>query len=326
MKIGTIGTGFIVERFIAAARMNENCEIVACYSRTEEKGKAFAEKNQVGKVYTDLDAMFSDKEIDCIYVASPNSLHYPQSKKALLAGKNVICEKPFTSTSKELQELIEIAKKGNRFLFEAIIRLHLPNYKWLQKHWNKVGNLKFVQCNYSQYSSRYDAFLAGKKPNVFNPEFSGGAIMDINVYNIHFAVGLFGAPQKVHYFANLQDGIDTSGIVILDYGKFFVSLLGCKDSRSKNFSQIQGDQGYILIDQGAGRCGQVTTYLDKEETVIGLQEISNGMFYEIQDFLKIVNQQDYQACWDLLEESRSVIEIIEAARKDAGVIFPADQN
>ena len=101
MKIGTIGTGFIVSNFINASRTNENCEVVACYSRKLETGSAFAEKNGVGKVYTDLNEMLNDETIDTIYVASPNSVHYEQTKMALNAGKNVICEKPFTSTSAE---------------------------------------------------------------------------------------------------------------------------------------------------------------------------------------------------------------------------------
>ena len=99
MKIGTIGTGFIVSNFINASRSNENCEVVACYSRKLETGTAFAEKNGVAKVYTDLNEMLNDETIDTIYVASPNSVHYEQTKMALNAGKNVICETHNTSSS-----------------------------------------------------------------------------------------------------------------------------------------------------------------------------------------------------------------------------------
>lgn len=326
MKIGTIGTGFIVSNFIHATRLNKNCEVVACYSRKEETGNAFAQKNNVAKVYTDLDEMLNNDEIDFIYVASPNALHYPQTKKALLAGKNVICEKPFTSTAEELKELMEIAKEKQLYLFEAIIPIHCPNYKWLKERVNQVGNLKFVQCNFSQYSSKYDAFKAGKKPNVFTPEFSGGALMDINLYNVHFTMGLFGKPNKVHYYANIQEGIDTSGIVVLEYDHFIASLVGCKDSRSKNMAQIQGDEGYFLVDQETSRCVEVISNFNGTSTYYSTQDVSNGMFYEVKDFLEIVEKEDYEACYQLLDYSLSVMEVIETARKDANIIFEADKK
>ena len=326
MKIGTIGTGSIVSNFINATRSNENCEVIACYSRKEETGNTFAQKNSISKVYTDLDEMLSNDEIDFIYVASPNSLHYPQTKKALLAGKNVICEKPFTSSAEELEELIAIAKEKNLFLFEAIIPIHLPNYKWLKERLDQVGELKIVQCNFSQYSSKYDAFKAGKNPNVFNPEFSGGAIMDINLYNIHFTMGLFGKPNKVHYYANIEEGIDTSGVVIMEYDSFIATLTGCKDSRSKNLSQIQGNKGYFLVDQESSRCVEVISNFGGTTTFYSTQDNGNGMHYEVKDFLEIYNNKDYEACWKLLDYSLSVMEVIETARKDAGVVFAADHK
>lgn len=324
MKIGTIGSGFIVERFINATRTNEDCSVVACYSRSQEKGEAFAAKNGITKVYTTLDALFNDEEVDFIYVASPNSLHFPQSKAALLAGKNVICEKPFTSNAKELQELIALAKEKNLFLFEAIIPIHLPNYKWLKNHLHPLGDLKIVQCNFSQYSSRYDAFKRGENPNVFNTEFSGGALMDINLYNVHFTMGLFGKPKEVHYYANIEEGIDTSGVLILKYENFVATCTGCKDSKSKNISQIQGDKGYYVIAHESSRCVNIECNLGSEQIVVGLQEQANGMHYELLDFLKIVADKDYESCWQLLDYSLSVMEVLDQARASAGVVFAAD--
>ena len=330
MRIGTIGTGFIVSNFINASRSNENCEVVACYSRKLETGEAFAAKNGVNKVYTDLNEMLNDETIDTIYVASPNSVHYEQAKMALNAGKNVICEKPFTSTSAELKELIALAKEKQLYLFEAIIPIHLPNFKWLKTQLDRVGELKIVQCNFSQYSSKYDAFKAGKNPNVFNTNFSGGALMDINMYNIHFVMGLFGKPEEVHYFANKEEGIDTSGVVIMKYPNFVATCVGCKDSKSKNLSQIQGNKGYFLIEQESSRVVDVVSNFSSNfsglATTYSVQENSNGMHYELKDFLEIVENNDYEACWNLLDYSLDVLEVIEACRKDAGVVFAADNK
>ena len=96
MKIGTIGTGFIVKNILESVNKIDGISCEAVCSRSEERGKRLADEFAVSKIYTDLDDMCQDPEIDFIYVASPNTLHYEQAKKALLHGKNVICEKPFT--------------------------------------------------------------------------------------------------------------------------------------------------------------------------------------------------------------------------------------
>src|SRR5699024_5608849 len=106
------------------------------------------------------------EEIDFVYIASPNSLHFEQAKLALEHGKNVICEKPFTSTVKEAEKLISLAKEKGLMLFEAITTIHLPNYQAIKAQLSQVGTLKVVHCNYSQYSSRYTKLIQGELPNV----------------------------------------------------------------------------------------------------------------------------------------------------------------
>lgn len=195
MKMGTIGTGMITE-WLNTAFQDNGLECTAVYSRKEETGRRLADKYNMPKVYTDLDAMLHDEELDCIYIASPNSLHYPQAMRALEAGKNVILEKPFVSTIEECRTLIDTAKKHHRFLFEAITVPYNPNYQKIKERIGDLGSLKMVQCNFSQYSSKYDKFKNNENPNVFNPQFSGGALMDINIYNAHFIIGLFGRSES----------------------------------------------------------------------------------------------------------------------------------
>lgn len=326
MKIATIGTSFITEWFLSAAAKIDNAEPIAVYSRNEQKGKDLASQYGIQKVYTDLDAMLKDDEIECVYVASPNSLHYQHASAALKAGKHVICEKPFTSTAKELKELSELAKSKHLFLFEAIVTIHMPNYISLKEKLPELGDIKMVQCNFSQYSSRYDKFMAGESVNVFDPKFSGGALMDINIYNLHFVMNLFGKPNDVHYYPNMTRGIDTSGVLVLNYEGFHAVCVGCKDTKSHNISQIQGEKGYITLNSETSRCANYSLTTNDGTVLPAIKQEDIALYYEIKDFMRIMEEQDYAACEALLEYSNEVMEILEQARKKAGIRFPADAN
>lgn len=327
MKIGTIGTGVIVEEFLNAVNEVENVECIAVYSRKEKTARVLADKYKVKQIYTDYDALLNDENVNFIYIASPNSLHYGYALKALQNGKNVICEKPFTSTINEAKTLADLAKEKNLFLFEAITTLHLPNYNKIKKLIGSIGELKLVQCNYSQYSSRYNKFLAGEITNAFNPEFSGGALQDINIYNLHFVTGLFGKAKSVKYAANIaENGIDTSGIVTLKYDDFVCECVGAKDSNSPSFAIIQGTKGYIKLNSPANQCVSFEVGLNGIIETYNEQKFTNRMVYELMDFVNIYNNSDFEKCYKLLEHSLSVVETAVMARKDAGIIFAADNK
>ncbi|MEG0327426.1 MAG: Gfo/Idh/MocA family oxidoreductase [Erysipelothrix sp.] len=321
MKIATIGTGIIVEHFIRAARTVDDIDFVAVYSRNLVRGHEFAEKVSIDKVYTSLTEMFSDNEIDTIYIASPNSLHYEQTKLALLSGKNVIVEKPFTGNYEKALELVTLSKDLNLYLFEAICNIHMPHFEYIKEKIDKVGKIKLIQCNYSQYSSRYSQLLQGTITNVFDPNFSGGALADINIYNLHFVIALCGMPDKVSYIANChENGIDTSGVVILKYPDYVVECVGAKDSYSSNFAQIQGETGYIMIPGGVNGLKRVeidTTGLTENHNVQDRDRLS----YQVEAFRDIIMTKDRARCDELLEHSLNVVKVAEKARQDINLNF-----
>jgi scyllo-inositol 2-dehydrogenase (NADP+) len=125
LKIATIGTGIIVDEFLSGLREIEGAKCVVMYSRKEETAKPLVEKYGVKTIYTNIDEMYTNLNVEFVYVASPNSLHYEQSYRALEYGKHVICEKPFTSTLRQTDSLIALAKQKNLMLFEAITTIHL---------------------------------------------------------------------------------------------------------------------------------------------------------------------------------------------------------
>ncbi len=321
MKIGVIGTGSIVTAFIRAARLVDGVEFTAVYSRGQESGEAFAKANRLEKVYTDLDLMLGDDALDVIYIASPNSLHFPQSKKALLAGKHVIVEKPFAGNLDRAIELVNLAKEKELFLFEAICNIHMPHFRYIQNYLDDLGKLRLVQANFSQYSSRYNALLEGHITNVFNPEFSGGALADINIYNIHFVVGLFGMPKSVRYEANVhKNGIDTSGILFMDYGRFKAELVGAKDSFSYNIAQIQGEGGYIMIPGGTNGLESVSIKTHDTSKEIVEQDMPR-LYYQVEAFKNMVDNHDFKMRDKYLSHSVDVVKVAVMARKDIGLDF-----
>ncbi len=328
MKVATIGTGFIVDWFLTAVQESAGISCVAMYSRKESSARTLADKYEIDKIYTKLDEMLKDEDINFVYVTSPNSLHFEHALKALKAGKNVICEKPFTSTVKEFDCLVKEAQARHLYLFEAIVTAHMPNYLRMKEELPRLGTIRMVQCNFSQYSSRYDKFLLGETPNVFNPEFSGGALADINIYNLHYVIGMFGKPKKVHYYANLHDnGIDTSGVVLLQYDGFQAVCVGCKDTRSECIAQIQGEKGFITMRSETSRCAEFTIQIGRENIEHpSIVQNDVALYYELQDFRDIYKLDDYERCTRLLAYSRTVMEVYETARKDAGIVFAADRK
>ena len=162
-----------------------------------------------GRILSGLEELL-ESDVDTIYVALPNHLHYGFAKKALLAGKHVILEKPGTSNAAQMRELEKLAAQEKKMLLEAMNIHYLPVFQSLKEHLKDLGTIKIVSLNYSQYSSRYDAFRRGEVLAAFDPKRAGGALMDLNVYNIHAAVGLFGKPESVRYEANVEREIDTS--------------------------------------------------------------------------------------------------------------------
>ena len=213
MKVGIVGNGMIVPIAIEAM-LRAEIKVTALWCRNEAKGKPIVEKYQIQNQYTDYQAFLNDDSFDTVYIGLTNALHYQYAKDAILAGKHVIVEKPFTVTLAEAKELQELAIKHECMLFEAILSRYSKNYEHLKDELIKIGKIKLIQANFSKYSSRYDEFRKGTITPTFDKAHGGGALMDLNVYNIHFVVGLFGLPKKVQYYPNLaENGVDTSGIL-----------------------------------------------------------------------------------------------------------------
>ena len=329
MRLGIAGAGMIVRGLFSFIHEIEGIELeaIASTEKSIEKVKQMAKENHVKKAYLNYDELLNDEDIEVMYIATPNHLHYQMCKQALEKGKHVICEKPFTSRIEELEELSQLAKEKHLFLFEAISTQYLPNVLKIKEKLNELGNIKIVTANYSQYSSRYNAFKEGIIQPAFDYTKSGGALMYLNIYNIHLMVALFGKPLKVNYMANIEKNIDTSGIITLDYGNFKAVLIGAKDCKAPIATSIQGDQGCISIQTPANvlRSFKIL-HNDQREETFDLQGDTHRMVYEFNEFVKMIENKDFDRANEMMEKSLIAMDIATKARIDAGVHFKADES
>lgn len=326
IRLGTIGSGVIVHSVLGNVLKTPGIRLTAVYSRSQEKGDALAVEFGAKKVYTDMDAFLADENINFVYIATPNLLHYPQAKKALLAGKNVILEKPFCTTADHARELVALAREKGLFLIDAVPTAFLPNLEVLKEALPKIGKVKLVQANYSQYSSRYDLLLKGEMPNIFNPEFAGGCLMDINFYNLYLNIALFGKPLDAMYYPNIYPGAaDTSGIVVMNYEGFVSESAGAKDTWGVNFFQIEGETGYIYVAGGSNGLAEVRVVTKTSDETINRQSDPDRWFYEVQNLTALVLADDYSAIEARQDVMLNVMEVLETVRRNAGICFPGDR-
>ena len=325
IRCGTVGTSKITEDFIASAKLAGGIELTAVYSRSLDKGIDFSMKNGINTVFTDLEQMASSEKIDAVYIASPNSLHYRQSKLFLEHGKHVLCEKPITVTPEELKDLMELARRKNLIYMEAIKMLHLPVRHTLKEALGRIGRISTVRIDFSQLSSKYPGYQKGEVPNIFNPEFAAGCLMDLGIYCVYPALDFFGYPDKITAGAGfLNTGADGYGNSIFTYPDKQINLSYSKIGQSRLGSEIIGDNGTIVIGS-ISTLTNIKLYL-KDGTVEEITGNTDGhevMSKEIQAFCQFINdktqyEKEYHYAGELAIKVSEVLEII---RQQAGIRF-----
>ena len=326
INLAVIGTNWISEKFVEAALQSGHFHLKAVYSRRLESAHSFAQPHQSPdcNFYKDLEKLGMDKTIDAVYIASPNSLHCEQALLMMQYGKHVICEKPIASNLDSATIMYNSAQEHNVILFEAFKTEFLPNFKELKKTIPTIGKLRNASLSYCQYSSRYQKYLNGENPNTFNPAYSNGSIMDIGFYCVSAAVSLFGKPENIQANAKLLDsGVDAHGTAIFEYPNFLVTIEHSKVSDGNNVSEIQGEDGMILINE-ISECNSFSIQKrGSKPQVIEVEQESNSMIYEASVFAEQIHAGSMNPSF--VERSLAVSEVITEIRRQTGVTFPADK-
>ncbi|MDR0348213.1 MAG: Gfo/Idh/MocA family oxidoreductase [Tannerella sp.] len=328
IRFGVVGTNFITDWVIAGGREDNRFELTAVCSRTQETADRFASKHQIPYTFTSLEAMAASPFIDAVYIASPNALHAQQSMICMQQGKHVLCEKAFASNAAEVRRMIAAARQNQVVLMEAMKPTLTPGFKAVIDHLPRIGRIRNYFASYCQYSSRYDKLKEGIVLNAFNPAFSNGAIMDIGIYTLYPMVVLFGRPDRIQATGiKLFSGVDGQGSVNFNYeAGWNATVLYSKIADSELPSVIQGEEGMITLD----RINIISEVMFTPRKGASLNILSksghNEYYYEIAEFINLIESGQKESTINSLENSLITMEIMDEIRRQLNIVFPADRD
>jgi len=329
IRFATVGTGFITDAFIKGALKTGMMSLAAVHSRSPEKGKELSSKyGEDIPCFTDINELASSDLIDAVYIASPNAMHAPQAKLFLENGKHVLVEKSAASNSRELSEVIALAEEKGLVFMEAMKSLTMPAYLSLKENLERIGRIRKYVGIYCQYSSRYDRHKSGEYVNTFRKEFSNGSLMDIGIYCIYPLIDLFGIPDSIKAVGTILEdgGVDGSGSVVMQYQDMEAVVIHSKISDSKLPSEIQGEQGSILIDR-IGSPGEITLILrDGTKEILSPFTHNEDMYYEAAEFVKTIKSGKSFSGLNSEKLALSVHGVMDEIRKQIGLVFPSDKT
>ncbi len=328
MNFVIVGTNFISDTLLAAANTLSNFNLYGICSRQISSGERFLANhptNTDAKIFTSIDAVCQDEQVDAVYIAAPNSLHSAYAIQCLKAGKHVLGEKPSAANSKQLAAILTTAKQHQRLYMEAMMTTHLPNFVHLQAALKKIGTPRKFIGQFSQYSSRYDKYKNGERPNTFLPEFANGALLDLGIYPLYIVIALWGAPRSVHASGVLlESGVDGAGDVLLNYPDKQAVISYSKISQGENITEIQGELGRIRIE-AVSQLKKIEFIANNgQKELISTEFDEHFMKYELNHFINTIEQNQGESSVNTHQLSIDVMQVLDAARAQLGVVYPAD--
>lgn len=317
----SLGTGVIANE-LAQALEALGGKLYSVANRTYDKGVAFAEKYGIEKVYEEIDQVFEDPEVDIIYISTPHNTHINYLRKALAAGKHVLCEKSITLNSEELTEAIQLAEENHVKLAEAMTIFHMPIYRKLSEivESGKLGPLKVIQMNFGSYKE-YDM-----TNRFFNRNLAGGALLDIGVYALSF-VRWFMTSQPTEMVSQVKlapTGVDEqAGILLTNAEGEMATVTLSLHAKQPKRGTIAYDKGYIeLYEYPRGQKAVITYTEDGSQEIIKAGETAKALQYEVLDMEAAVAGED--DC-TYLNYSRDVMDLMTQLRKDWGLTYPEEE-
>ena len=324
MKIGVLGTGGIVKSVTPTLKQMENMECYAIASRTMEKAKEAAEQYGYSKAYGSYEELVQDPQVELVYIATPHSRHYEDMQLCIKHKKPVLCEKAFTMNAAQAKEIKELANKEGVYVAEAIWTRYMPSRKLIQEVLDSgiIGNVSILTANLSYTISQNYRIVA--------PELAGGALLDVGVYGLNFAIMHFGKEIE-HIESSVQftdTGVDGMESITLFYkdGKMAVLTHGIY-GRSDRKGIFYGDKGYIVVENINNP--QSISVFDQEDKLIKRIDVPaqiSGYEYQFTECMDRITKNETESGSMPLDDSIYVMEVADSIRKQWGLIYPQEKE
>ena len=327
IPFGIIGTGKITRTFLEAVQSVPELALGAVYSRSLEKAQSFGEEYGA-KAFTDsLEDLAADRDVQAVYIASPNCCHCEQAIRMMDAGKHVLCEKPAASNQEEYQRMLEAARRNGVVFFEAMRPAFTPEMAMVEETLPRLGKIRQASFSFCQYSSRYDNFKNGIIENAFRPELSNGSLMDIGVYCIHWMVRLFGMPESLQASPIfLENGVDGAGAIIGTYPDMQVQLLYSKICDGHTPSEIQGENGSLLMDTVSQPQKLTLCLRGQTPEALPVTPCANNMVYEARRWAQWITRGPDRELFRVQDDTMTELRVLDKVRALCGIRFPADER
>ena len=323
MKIGILGAGKISHSTVPAMIALEEIECWAVASRSLEKAQAFAEKYGFRKAYGSYEEMLSDPEVELVYVATPHSHHFEHMMLCLNHGKAVLCEKAFTMNAKQAKQVMEYAKAHGIFAAEAIWPRYMPSRKIIDDviASGVIGKVNTLTANLS--------YVIHEVPRIYRPELAGGALLDIGVYGINFALMHFGTDiERVESSVQMTStGVDAMETITIFYrdGRMAV-LTHSIYARSDRKGIIHGDKGYMVVENINNP--QSVSVFDTNDQLLARYDVPqqiNGYEYQFAECAKALAEGRTES-WSMpLADTVYMMDFMDSLRKQWGMVYPQEQ-
>ena len=317
-----LGTGVIANE-MAQTLQKMGKRLYAVGNRTYEKAVAFGEKYGVTKVCSTIEQMFTDPNVDIIYITSPHNTHYPFMKQALENGKHLLVEKSITLNSTELEEMVCLAKEKGLVLAEAMTIWHMPLYKklWQIVESGRLGKVQMITMNFGSFKD-YDM-----TNRFFSRSLAGGALLDIGVYALSVVRSFMESqPQEIQsQMRPAPTGVDEQVTILLqnDLGQMAAVALTMHAKQPKR-AMISCEKGYIeIMEYPRGDRAMIVDAVTGEKREICEGSTAAALYYEMKDMEQAVISGDQNAM--KLQYTRDVMDIMTRLRNDWGFKYPEEE-
>jgi predicted dehydrogenase len=287
---GILGPGRIAHKFAAGLKVLPNAVLYAVASgSSQERAEAFREKHGFEKSFDSYEAMLADPNLDVVYIATTNNLHFEHTMMCLESGKAVLCEKPFATNLSQVEQMVDKAREKKVFLMEALWSRFIPSMIQLKEQ-AEHGTIKqalLLQCNFG-FISPFDPFN-----RIYDPELGGGSIPDIGIYPIFTAMYLFGKPESIQVISvPAPTGTDwTTSILFKHKGKEISMLTSSFEMQLDNEARLYGEGGHLTLHPMFHMPTRLTvTENDGHETEIPLEHVGNGYNYEAAEVMDCLDK------------------------------------